>query len=332
MFFLCFISVYSIYPQITWGVKTEAGYNFASGSGIVDSSDLLIGLDGELAYLYERDNKQASLTLRARPEIYGLNKELVSAKLRARSNFYRDEGNFGWGIILTGQRNIFDKKDFNLIYDIVILNAEASCFFIESVPFTLNLGYASQTTEHQLEQSLDLFFFETNFFNQIDFLRIGYGMYIEKFNLSYEKNRQSEFRNSNNGWRIGPQISLNYLKDWIFSAEYRFLFHNSQVTERPSYDQWIRLLAGKIFLDDFSFFILADFYLQDYKIKSDSTDILPVLYSPIDQENNLYLKVSYDISDIFSVYIRSGYFKENLFLNNLSFSGWNILLGLEISN
>jgi hypothetical protein len=320
-----------MYPQISWGIKTEAGYNFASGSGIVDSSDFLMGLDGEFGYLFEQDSRKASLTLKARPEFYGFKKDLISAKLRAITDFYQEEADFDWGINLTGQRNIFDGKDFNLTYDILILNTEASCFFIENIPFTLNLGYAYQAAKDQLEQNLDLFYFDLNFSNQIDFLRIGYGVYVERFNLLYEQSQQN-LRNSNIGWRVGPQISLNYLRDWIFSAEYRFLMHYSQTTGTPSYDQWIRLLAGKIFLNNFSFFILADFYLQDYKIRNDSTKILPVLYTPIDQENNFYIKIGYDLSEVFAVYIRSGYFKENLFLNNLSFSGWNILLGIELSN
>jgi len=331
-FLIAFISVFVIYPQISWGIKTEAGYNFASGSGILDSSDFVLGLDGEVGYLFEQESRKASLILKARPELYGFNNDLFSARLRAKGNFYQEEENFNWGINLTGQRNIFNGRNLDLAYDIFILNAEASCFFIDGVPFTLNFGYAYQNAENQFEQNLDLFFFDTKFFSQLDFLRIGYGIYVERFNLLYEERQKTTFKNSNSGWRVGPQISLNYLRDWIFSAEYRFLVHYSQVTENPSYDQWIRLLAGKIFLNDFSAFILADFYLRDYKLKRNSSDILPVLYTPIDQENNLYFKVGYDISDVFAVYIRSGYFKENLFLNDFSFSGWNILLGVELSN
>ena len=63
-----------------------------------------------------------------------------------------------------------------------------------------------------------------------------------------------------------------------------------------------------------------------------AADILPLLYSPIDQENNLYLKVEYDLSEMFSVYIRSGYSKENFFVNDLSYSGWTVLLGLSVGN
>jgi len=321
-----------IYPQISWGINTETGYNFASGSGIVTKSDFLLGLDGELEYNFEKENRGASFLIRAKPELYGLRNNVFSAKLKAGGSYYQKKENFNWGIKLTRQHNIYKGNNLNLNYNIFLLNAEASCFFIDNTPFTLDLGYAYQTTKDRFEQNLDLLFLDAKFFTRLDYLKIGYGVYIERFKILYEQWGQFAFKDSNAGWRIGPQISLIYLRNWIFRAEYRFLIHDSPVTKFPSYDQWIRLLAGKFIFNDLSFFILVDFYSRDYNLINDTSDIQPLIYFPIDQENNFYFKVEYDLSDTCSVYIRTGYFTERFVVNDLSFSGWNVLMGVGVGN
>ena len=330
LFTLLYISV--TYPQISWGINTFTGINFAYGSDIANESDVILGLDGNIEYTFAQDNREASFLLRAKPELLGFNNKLVSAKLKARGRYFQQEENFNWGINLTRQYNTFDGDYFNLHYDIFILNAQASLFFIDNAPVSLNLGYAYQITKDMVEQNIDLLFFDGKFFTRFGFLKIGYGIYVERFKILYEQREQPAFKNSNTGWRVGPQISLNYLKDYIFSAEYRFLFHDSPVTEYLSYDQWIRLLAGKFIFDDISVFILIDFYSRNYRLKDDTFDAQPIVYFPIDQENNFYFKVEYDWSEIFSTYIKTGYNKENFVVNNQSISGWNLLIGAEIGD
>lgn len=321
-----------IYSQITWSINTLSGYNFASGSGVINKNDLLLSLDGEFEYNYEQDNREASFLIRAKPELYGIHNSLKTIKLKAKGNYFQKEKKFNWGINVTRQHNIYDSKDINLNYDIFILNAEATLFLIYNTPLTINLGYAYQATKDAFEQNLDLLFLDSKLFTQLNYFKIGYGLYIEKFDVTYEQHLSFDYKNNNDGWRIGPQILLAYLKSLIIRLEYRFLFHDSPLTKSLSYDQWLRLLAGKFVFDDLSVFILIDYYSRNYKLEKNSADVLPLLYSPIDQENNLYLKIEYDLSDTFSLYIRSGYSKENFFINDLSYSGWNVLLGLWVGN
>lgn len=331
---ILFMFLYSsiIYCQILWEINTFSGYNFASGSDIVNKSDLLLGLDGEFEYTYEKENRKASLLIRAKPELYGFHDDLKTLRLKARGSYFQRGEKFNWAINLTRQYNLFDDNNFNLHYDIFILNGEAAYFINDNTPFTLNLGYAYQTTKDGFEQNLDLLFLDTKLINRFGYFNIDYGIYIERFNILYGQQVPFALNDSNSGWRFGPQVSLNYLRSWVLKIEYRILSHDSPLTKQLSYDQWIRVLTGKFILDDLSAFILIDYFSRNYELNSNSSNLLPLLYSPIDQENNLYIKVEYDLNETFSVYVRSGYSKENFFVNDLSISGWNVLLGLGISN
>jgi len=320
------------YSQVSWSINTLGGYNFASASRVIDKNDLLLSFDGEFEYNYEQENREASFLIRVKPELYGIHNNLKTLKLKAKGNYFQKEENFNWGINLTRQHNIYDSKDINLYYDIFILNAEASLFIIYNTPFTINLGYAYQTAKDAFEQNLDLLFLDSKLFTRFGYFKMGYGLYLERFDVVYEQHKSFDYKNTNNGWRIGPQILLAYLRNWTVRFEYRFLIHDSPLTQSFSYDQWLRLLAGKFIFDNLSAFVLVDYYSRNYKLKMSAADILPLLYSPIDQENNLYLKVEYDLSEMFSVYIRSGYSKENFFVNDLSYSGWTVLLGLSVGN
>ena len=332
IFLMFFCSTSLIYSQTSWGINTLAGYNFNSGSDLVNRNNILLSLDGEYEYTFKMENREASFLIRAKPESYGFPNDLKTLRLKARGNYHQKEKNYTWGINLTRQYHIYDGKDFNLNYDIFILGADATCFFIPNNPFTINVGYTYQTTKDGFEQNIDFLYFDGILFTQFDYFKLGYGFYIERFSVDYEQLQPFAFKDSNSGWRIGPQVVLNYLKDWIFRIEYRFLIHDSPLTLSSSYDQWVRLLAGKIIFKDLSAFVLIDYYSRSYKLTSSASEVFPLLYSPIDQENNLYLKIEYDLSDLLSVYVRSGYSKENFFVNDLSFSGWNVLFGLSIGN
>jgi predicted porin len=82
----------------------------------------------------------------------------------------------------------------------------------------------------------------------------------------------------------------------------------------------------------FTFFLLADLYIRRIKLKNTPEDTNPILYSPTKNENQLYLKTAYSISRNTSLYFKTGYFSENLFLNNFNVEGINIFLGFEYKN
>jgi hypothetical protein len=122
------------------------------------------------------------------------------------------------------------------------------------------------------------------------------------------------------------------LKDFVINFDYRFLIHNSQYTSYPSIENWLRLVAGKILSEKWSAFVLTDYYFRNFRTKGIAADNQGLLYTSTNFENRIYLKLGYDIADNIELYIKSGYFDENISVDKYSFEGLDISLGIEIGN
>jgi hypothetical protein len=117
----------------------------------------------------------------------------------------------------------------------------------------------------------------------------------------------------------------------VISSDYRFLIHESKYTKNLSYEHWIRFVAGTIFLGEWSVFILADYYSRKFRLLGNPEFLINPLYSPLNLENRVYLKISRILTENLEAYSKVGYFKDNLYENEFSIEGWNFLLGIELS-
>jgi len=328
-----FLFVSSSSAQLSYQLNPEFGIYNSSSSFLQKESGLLIRIEGKLSYLYETENSSASLNVKARPELFGINKLLTSFKFKVGGEYERHEETFDWGLNLTRQLNEITNNNVHINYDIFSLQGHATFSPFEDFPITSIIGYAYQDVSSGSQQNLDLLFLDAKA-NHIfsPYSGLGYGLYFEKFSI--ETKQDNNYQNKigrNSGYRIGPEIEFNLVKEFLINLQYSFLFHESDVTSFPSYEQCIKLVAGKILFQDVSAFILINFYLREYKDASSSADKLSILYTPINQENFINLKTTYDLSETLNVYLKGGYFKENLIYNNYTFEGWNFVVGIEIS-
>ena len=328
-----FLFISSESAQISYQLNPEFGFYNSSSSFLQNESGLLTRIEGKLSYLYEADNYSASLNFKARPELFGLNRQLTSFKFKAGGEYERHEESFDWGLNLSRQLNEITNNDVHINYDIFSLQGNLSFSPVEDFPISSVIGYAYQNVSSGSEQNLDLVFCEAKANHTINpYLGLGYGLYYEKFKIENKQgNKYQPQTNSNSGYRIGPEVEFNFVKEFLINLQYRFLFHASDVTAFPSYEQWIKLVAGKILFQNVSAFILINFYLREYKTSSSSADKLSILYTPINQENFINFKTSYDLSETLNLYLKCGYFKENLIYNNYTFEGWNFVFGIELS-
>jgi hypothetical protein len=331
---LFFLFATNLYAQLSYQFNSELGYYNSTSSVLREEEGLLTRLEGKLSYLYENDNSSASFNVKARPEFFGLNKQLTSFKFKGGGEYSRREDAFDWSINFSRQLNTLVNSSLHLNYDIFSLQGNATLFSIDDFPISSAIGYAYQNVNSGSEQNLDLIFFEAKINQIIDsYIRTGYGIYAEKFKIENDPgNNYQTGTGSNSGYRFGPEVELNYLKDFLINFQYRFLFHASDVTSFPSYEQWIKLVAGKIMMENISAFLLINIYLRKYKNVSSNSDQLSILYTPINQENYINFKATYDFSESFNLYFKGGYFKENLIYNNYSFEGWDFVIGIELSN
>jgi hypothetical protein len=328
LIFLFFLSSQNNFAQLSLRLNLEGGYYQSTSKSIAESGqkDATGRLDGEIGYKYINANEILSLKLRARPEIYGLNNNLKILKLRASAGYFSGNKDFTWGINLTGQKNNYSGRNVNLNFQDLIFMLESLTEISNNISLKLNSGYGYQRISNDINQKMNLIFLDAEIIQRVfNNAKLGYGVYSERFFLNNNYNIEST---ANKGWRLGPHVSFDYLRFFIINFDYRYLFHISEVTQSPSYEHWIRFVAGKLIAENWSVFVLTDYYFRKYTIKKYLESPYLYLYTPINEDNRIYLKLAYSISEIMEVYFKVGYFRENLY-NNYSFAGWNFLAGFE---
>jgi len=324
------------YPQVDFRMNGEFGFYKSTGEETFKQNDILTRLDGSLKYNYENETRKASVQLRARPEFYRFKNSIASVKMKAEGNYSEKEEDFTWGGNLSRQLNFFNGRGLNIDYDILLASANFELPASDENSFSSNAGYGYQIIDNQGKYKLDLFFVDAMLFKSADrYFKYGYGIYLERFMINSKSHiiiggTNSEIELMNQGWRYGPELSLSFLKSMILTADYRFIIHESKYTKNLSYEHWIRFVAGVVFLNDWSVFILADYYSRKFRIKGNPEIFISPIYSSLNLENRVYLKLARTISNNLELYSKVGYFKDNLYENEFSIEGWNLLLGIEL--
>ncbi|MEW6194942.1 MAG: hypothetical protein AB1521_07300 [Bacteroidota bacterium] len=322
-----------VIAQVNVQGNIETGLYKSAGDILTDKNDLMFALEGKFGYKYEMENTELVADLKLRPEFYTLKNELSTLTFRANGDFQRREENFDWGLNIKRQYNKISGRDFDLNYDIFSLQGNTVFYWIENIPIAFLLGYAYQTIDPGTDQNHDIIYFEgkaNSFWGS--YFRIGYGIYIEKFTIEGEvTDNFIRAKEKITGYRVGPEIELYYLKDFVINGQYRLLQHISDRTEYPSFEHSVRLVAGKLIESGFSIFLLVDYCLRDIKRKEVDEQI-SILYSPFNLENQISLKIGYDLSDTIELYIKGSYFRNDLVYKDYLFEGGNLLFGIELLN
>ena len=318
--------------QINWNIYTEGGYFNSVNGNSSQPNDLLLRLDGNLNYSYSKDNVLAAVKLKVRPEVYGSDNNFRSLKLRASGNYSQANESLNWGVDLAGQRNFYQNKVSDFTYSIFLLTVNSDWHESKDYSVSTQVGFSYQTASENFEQNLDLLFLEAAILKSLfPNNTSGLGIYIERFKIDNKYlSRLTNSASTNKGWRYGPQISFNYFEHGIISLEYRFLLHSSQVTKHPSYEHWIRLVAGMIFSESWSVFLLTDYYDRKFTLNKENPAEEYLIYNPLDAENKVNIKLARELSEVIESYVKVGYFKERFFDSRFNFEGWNILFGIEV--
>ncbi len=317
--------------------NAETGYYTASGKSVINRNDFQNCIDSQLSYAFKSENRSAELKLRVRPEFYCINNPLKTIKFGADGSYNQKEKMFNWGFELNRQLYNFNGQDMDLAYDSFTILADGSLFLLENFPISALTGYGYQKINNSVTQDLEYYLLDLSSSLPLStYTKFGYGIYLENFSItddfSITPGVQSNYLDENKGWRFGPQVGFYYLKDAVLDVDYRFMVHNSLLTDNFSYEQWVRLVAGKLITSRWSAFLLADFYFRNFQLKTNGQNNLSLLYNSLNIDNRIYIKTGYELSDHFEIYLRTGYFKENLVTNKFSYSGWNTLLGVEVGN
>ena len=322
-FFLIILLLPSVLSaQIKYSVGVGSGLYFTGQSAVYDNSQKYFTGLLKLDYNIKEKDYKAGFDIFALPELYGSDELVRSLKLKIDADYYEAHENFTWGIEFSKKYYLFNSFDVDNTFDIYFVQPSIEWRLTDDIPVKTSVGLAYQDISGGYSQKSDLFYLDNRLFHYFNaFTHLSYGFYLERFGLNSTK--------TNNGWRIGPIFTFNHLKSFVLNLEFKYLLHTSKLTNKFSHESVIRLMAGKFLLPNLSAFLIADYDWRNISY-SDSSDVLP--YSLIDSENNIHVRLGYNVSKVTELYLKGGYFNQDYLNNNLSLKGWNIVAGVKFGN
>ncbi|MCW8848792.1 MAG: hypothetical protein OQJ81_02340, partial [Melioribacteraceae bacterium] len=294
----------------------------------LENSSNIYKLLGNVNYRTTYQNSESSISLKFRPEIFG--KGSYALKFGAQGDYVYRTSDIAWKTFITYQN--FEYSLNNDKYNFSSFNIITGGDFIltENTPAQVFVGYSYQDIEFINNVNSDFIYLDAKLQNYVsNYSSVSYGVFIENFISEGISNITSKPLEAK-GWFYGPQISFNYLKTFLFNLGYKFLLLNSDDLQNPSFEHRVNALGGMKLNKDFSIFMYIDFYFRQAKQKRNATETLSLL--PTKNENHIMFKINYKLENDFSIYIKSGYFRENILSDSKNLEGLNFLLGLELKN
>ncbi len=140
------------------------------------------------------------------------------------------------------------------------------------------------------------------------------------------KNQDQLLVDHNRGHRYGLDVGVDFQKPLVLSLNYKLLRRTSQLTT-PAWDHEFRFLAGKNLSDDWSLYVMADYYVRPIHTKLGLSSSL--LYTGADQEQRISGKLAYHLSRRADLFARLFYERTELSTAQVIWSGTRFALGVE---
>jgi len=313
-----------------WRLSGETGiYQFQDITNSRFQSGLL-RLEGSVDYNKIQRTSDWKFRFKIKPEFYHSHSVFSSLKFFFSGQYTNKMSRGNWGVSLDTRRFYYYNENKNFSFDLMNING----FLLRSIRkhtyIFFNTNYLYRDVSNSFDQSLDAIAGEFKLIvPQLKLCDTGIGLYAERFNIQErEFYIDSKQNTKNSGRRYGPEISIDLRGKSLLSAVYRFLFHQSEITRQPSYEHQVRVLFGKLLSDRWAIFFLVDYYFNKFTLINETNTNL--LYSPVDNENIINLKLEYDINQTVSFYLKTGYMKENLIYSGFSTQGWQSVLGFQL--
>lgn len=129
---------------------------------------------------------------------------------------------------------------------------------------------------------------------------------------------------------ISAGFTLSYITKLYLQLSYRFIQYNFNDSFLKNYEHYFRLVSGISLYKNLSIYFILDMSFPIQNIKSLNNDVFnPILYS-FNREQIINLKLSQLINNDCSVYLKTGYEKDNIH-SDVKYSGWNLFLGTELN-
>ena len=302
--------VCSTHGQFKWYLSPETGFNRNENG----RHRGLSSVEGFIFYSAPALEGEWSVNGQFRSEFYGISDPDRIERYKFQTAFSRLIWDIDWQIALNVQRYVFKQVStsaFNLIF------AQLSCDYPLTVSSSFQgiLSAGNSFIRNGDEGEGDVQMGELQHITAANtYLSFGGGIYTERYGV---RRKEIEGTNRYSALKVGPVISLNYLKIYILRLQYRYLFFPDQA----GHEQNLRLLAGRIISNRWTVFFLMDYYFRS------AQSSLPVR---LNAENRIYIKCGYTLSEHVEAYIKTGYFRDEFENGIRTFTRWNLLFGVEI--
>jgi hypothetical protein len=326
--FFCFfcLPVFSNAAELDVRLSGETGLYQAKSSTQNSSADFISRFSGWLKLQESTPTSGWNLSLQLKPEFYLGNFGYSALKFISKGQFHQKKKSLQLGMGFDARKYSYFSLSRNSTFDFFKFEGFLSTLIHRKLNLTLSPSYYYRDLS---TQKLDAFSGELSL-NALpaNNLNMGLGTYLENFRLSadlypvFSANRQT-----NDGWRWGPELTFVYLKKVYFNLRYIFLWHQSEITVSPSFEQYLRLFISRKIIKEWIIFFVIDYFWNDIGLQADQNGAL--LYIPFENENHIDLKLEKLIEQNLFLSARIGYFKDNYILPEFSLEGWQVLIGLE---
>ncbi len=320
---------FSLFAQIGIKFSGETGFFQSTGSSITTNSHLALRFDALGSYKFADRENSLTVKLRVRPKYYGLTNPASITKYSAESNYIRRSKKLNWGLTFVRQFYQFHNLTSDINFDILQLQGSASRNLKSKWTWFFYGTYFYRDLNANAQNSLDATALGTQLHWLISrYSKLSVGFYAEKFNIENSDVIGIDQNLLNNsGWRIGPEIGYRYQRKIVFKIDYHFYNIQSDLPEDLNAEHSLRILFGKIINKQWSVFVMLDTYLRNTPV-ADSLNY-SAIYTPLNNERNIYSKIDYKIDKQKNLFLKLEYAKDELFLQNLSFTSRQLTMGME---
>lgn len=300
-------------------IASEAGFHQFEN----EISEPLVRLNGTINFKQHFGQQVLKLQARLTPELIGLDGNTSSLKFTGKLETGRNYTDGGWEAHLRAKNYFYQLDDENSVY-FTVADFGASAFYRmqKSLFYTGKLNYLYRDLDTQPANHLDAFRGAAGLmFNGWRKTNLQFLLEMERFRISARNEPDI-----NQGWRVGPAVSLNHQTKILIRSTLRFLYHYSSLIQKPGNEFQAQVVFGKFLSQRVSLFAYLDYRITR-KPKTDMPSAL--LYSSVNNENWYYLKLEFEPFQRFAFYAKAGYFRDVLPESRGTLSGVQGLIGIS---
>ncbi len=290
------------------------------------SNEFLARLSGRIQYKYSKDRTHFLLKAKVTPELYGPQNPIQAIKIRSRIQLSKKGEIFTWQGHLHHQFHYYHIKEFNIYSQhLLFLGGKLNWPLSSSHLFGISLDYLYREIISRPANRLDSIIGKFGLNVDIGvYTRVAIDVYIERYLIKAQQIADEHRENS--GYRFGPQLGLQHRSTFILNLTYHFLFISSELSSKTTLFHGIQCVWGKYLNRKWSLFFFINVLIQDI-LDSQIPDELT--YLPLNNENWIYLKNGYDINLDTELFLKIGYTQDKIFREDITLSGWQLLLGFN---